>query len=218
VVVWQSTVEAAVYGDEVNEFFSEIIGARVRLVYMPEASRRTVNPRFDRGNDVVSFADGYPLMALGEATLAGLNQRIMDARGGAGDGTPLADAAAGAPLSPAFQPLPMNRFRPNLVISGSEPFAEDDWLRVRVGKVEFRSAKPCERCVITTVDQAKGEFDGKDPLKMLATYRQAKEVMPERLEALGVSPNGVLFGQNLIAETAGGVVRVGDDVEILETK
>jgi len=193
VVVWNSTVEALVLPSYVDEFFSDVLRAKVRLVFMPDGSRRAVNPRFDRGNDVVSFADGYPLMALGESSHAELNSRLDD-------------------------PLPMNRFRPNLVVSGAEPFAEDNWVRVRVGEVEFRSTKPCERCVITTVNQARGEFDGKDPLRTLATYRLAKEVMPDRLDALGVSPNGVLFGQNLIADKHGGTIRVGDEVEVLESR
>ena len=93
VQVWQSEVEAAVYGDEVNEFFSDALGAKVRLVYMPDGARRHINPRFDRGEDVVSFADGYPLMLLSEASVEELNSRLE-------------------------KPLPMNRFRPNLVVSG----------------------------------------------------------------------------------------------------
>jgi uncharacterized protein YcbX len=204
VTVWNSEVKATVYESEVSEFFSDILGASVRLAHMTDEDRRAVNPRFDRGHDIVSFADGYPLMALGEATLQDLNQRIIaDAGGRADDGV--------------RAPLPMDRFRPNFVISGSEAHAEDNWLRVRIGGVAFRSTKPCERCVITTVDQARGEFDGKDPLKTLATYRLAKDVMPDRIEALGVSPNGVLFGQNLIAETAGAMIKVGDEVEVIET-
>ena len=193
VVVWNSTVEALVLPSYVDEFFSDVLRAKVRLVFMPDGSRRAVNPRFDRGNDVVSFADGYPLMALSESSLRELNSRLEDQ-------------------------LSMNRFRPNLVVSGTEPFAEDNWVRVRVGEVEFRSTKPCERCVITTVNQARGEFDRKDPLRTLATYRLAKEVMPDRLDALGVSPNGVLFGQNLIADKHGGTIRVGDEVEVLESR
>ena len=192
VTVWQSEVEAAVYGDKVNEFFSEALGARVRLVYMPDESRRSINPRFDRGKDIVSFADGYPLMLLSEASVGELNSRLE-------------------------QPLPMNRFRPNLVVSGADAFAEDDWNAIRVGDTVFRSTKPCERCVITTTDQEKGEVDGKEPLKTLATYRLAKIVMPERIEALGVSANAVLFGQNLVSETPGATLRLGDKVEVIES-
>ena len=191
VTVWQSEVSAAVYGDEVNDFFSDVLGAKVRLVYMRDGEHRHINPRFDRGDDIVSFADGYPLMLLSEASVEELNSRLE-------------------------KPLPMNRFRPNLVVSGAEAFAEDDWKVIRVGEAVFRSTKPCERCVITTTDQARGEVDGKEPLKTLATYRQAKMVMPDRLEAFGVPGNAVLFGQNLVNETAGVTIRVGDAVEVLE--
>ena len=190
-VVWQSEVDAAVYGDEVNEFFSDALGAKVRLVYMPDGEQRHINPRFDRGDDIVSFADGYPLMLLSEATLGELNSRIE-------------------------KPLPMNRFRPNLVVSGAEAFAEDDWKAIRIGEAVFRSTKPCERCVITTTDQARGEVDGKEPLKTLATYRQAKMVMPDRLEAFGVPGNAVLFGQNLVNESPGATLKVGDSGRGLE--
>jgi len=150
-----------------------------------------VNPRFDRGDEVVSFADGYPLMVLSEATLADLNSRLSE-------------------------PLPMNRFRPNLVVSGAGAFAEDEWKQIRIGDAVFRSTKPSERCVITTVDQAKGEFAGKEPLKTFAAYRMAKDVMPERHESLGIGPNAVLFGQNLIAENARQTIKVGDEVEIID--
>ena len=197
VTVWQSVCEGLVYNGEVSEWFSDAIGIKCQLVFMPDSSRRSVNPIFDRNDDVVSFADGYPLMLLGEASLAELNDRI-------------------AGRVEEFQPLPMNRFRPNLVVTGSEAFAEDDWQKIRVGEAVFRSTKPCERCVITTVDQSRGEFDGKEPLATLATFRMAKDVIPDRYERLGVSANGVLFGQNLIAETPGAVIKVGDEIEVPE--
>ncbi len=192
VTIWQSVCEGEVYGEDVNRWFSQVLGVDCQLVYMPDDSRRSVNQRFDQGHDIVSFADGYPLMVLGEASLADLNSRLETR-------------------------LPMNRFRPNLVVSGSEAFAEDNWTRIRIGDAVFRSTKPSERCVITTVDQAVGGFDGKEPLKTLASYRMAKTVFPERYESFGCGENAVLFGQNLIAENTGGVVRVGDGIEILET-
>ena len=190
VTVWQSVCAGEIYSDGVNDWFSQVLDTKCQLVYMADDTRRRLNPRFDRGDDIVSFADGYPLMVIGEASLADLNSRL---------GTP----------------LPMNRFRPNVVVSGSEAFAEDNWKRLRVGDAIFRSTKPCERCVITTVDQSTGEFDGKDPLKTFANYRMAKDVMPERYESLGVGPNAVLFGQNLVAETPGAVIKVGDQIEII---
>ena len=112
----------------------------------------------------------------------------------------------------------MNRFRPNLVVQGSEPFEEDRWAKVRVGEAVFRVAKPSGRCVITTVDQARGEFDGTEPLKTLATFRMAKDVFPTAFESYEQKPNAVLFGENLIPENQGATIHVGDAVEVLETR
>ncbi len=190
VTIWQSVCDGLVYNGEVSEWFSDALGTKCQLVYMPDDSRRNVNPLFNKNDDLVSFADGYPLLMIGEASLANLNSRLEE-------------------------PLLMNRFRPNLVVSDSDAFAEDDWREIRVGEAVFRSTKPCERCVITTVDQAKGEFAGKEPLKTLASYRMAKDVMPNRYESLGVGSNAVLFGQNLIAESSGATIRVGDEVEVI---
>jgi uncharacterized protein YcbX len=197
--VWQSVCEGLVYNGEISEWFSDAIGTKCQLVYMPDDTRRNVNPLFNRNDDIVSFADGYPLMLLGEASLENLNERISEKHAG---------------RLPVFQ-LPMNRFRPNLVVSDSKAFAEDDWQKIRIGEAIFRSTKPCERCVITTVDQSRGEFDGKEPLATLATFRIAKHVMPDRYERLDVSANAVLFGQNLIPETPGAVIKVGDEVDVI---
>jgi uncharacterized protein len=204
VTIWRSVCEGLVYDGAVSEWFSEALGTDCRLVYMPDSSRRSINSRFDRGEDIVSFADGYPLMLLGDASLAELNRRLAENVG--------REDAGGAP---AVQALPMKRFRPNLVVTGSDAFAEDDWNEIRVGEAVFRSTKPCERCVITTIDPTKGEFDGKEPLKTLATFRRARDVMADRCEQLGVDPAAVLFGQNLVAETAGAAIRVGDTVEVI---
>jgi hypothetical protein len=189
VIIWANICPGEIYEDDVNGWFGEVLETECQLVYMPDDSRRNVNPRFNQNDNVVSFADGYPLMMLGESSLADLNSRLD-------------------------QPLAMNRFRPNLVVSGSDAFAEDDWQRIKIGDAEFRSTKPCERCVITTIEQSRGEFDGKEPLKTLAAYRSARDVMPDRYELLGVGATAVLFGQNLIPETIGGTVRVGERVEL----
>ena len=180
VKIWSNSVKGEFYPREINEWFSESLRANCRLVLMPETTERKVNPFYAvrKFRDTVSFADGYPFMLIGEGSLADLNSRLDS-------------------------PVPMNRFRPNFVVAGSEAFAEDDWKRIRIGSTEFHVVKPSERCVITTVDQEKGE-KGKEPLKTLAAYRNR---------------NGkVLFGENLIAETAGGTVRLGDAVEVLERK
>jgi uncharacterized protein YcbX len=210
VTIWQSVCDGEIYGDVVNEWFSDVLGTDCQLVYMPDDSRRSVNPRFDQGSDIVSFADGYPLMAIGEASLADLNSRLA----ANAELPPRPSATPPRQGGELFVPLPMNRFRPNLVVSGSEAYAEDDWATVRIGDAVFRSTKPCERCVITTVDQAKGDFAGKEPLKTFASYRMAKDVMPERFESLGVGPTAVLFGQNLVPEIADVAVKVGDLVGV----
>ncbi|MEP7076903.1 MAG: MOSC domain-containing protein [Acidobacteriota bacterium] len=190
VTIWQNVCEGDVYEKEVNDWFSEVLETDCQLVYMPDATERHVNERFDTGNDIVSFADGYPLMLLGENSLAELNSRLPEQ-------------------------LPMNRFRPNLVVTGSEAFAEGTWKRIRIGDVTFRVVKPCVRCVMTTVDQATGEFDGKEPLKTLASYRMARDVLPSAYEAMGLSANGILFGENLIPDSTGSIA-LDDPVVVIQ--
>jgi len=178
VKVWSSSVKAAFYPEEIDRWFSEALGVKCRLVLMPETTKRKVNPFYAvrKFQDTVSFADGYPFLLIGQSSLDDLNSRLEE-------------------------PVPMNRFRPNFVVAGSEAFAEDTWKRIRIGSAEFHLVKPCARCVMTTVDQASGEKNGPEPLKTLASYRNRR--------------GKVLFGQNLIVEKAGGVIRAGDEVEVL---
>lgn len=196
VTVWGAVCDALLYSSEVNEWLSDYLETDCQLVYMPDDSFRDVSEKFNHGGEIVSFADGFPVLVIGEASLADLNEKL-------------------AGKMPAVQSVPMNRFRPNIVVSGSEAFAEDRWDRLRVGEAVFRGTKPCARCVMTTVDQARGEFDGKDPLKTLSTYRMAKDVIPDVYESLGMNPTAVLFGQNLVGESIGATVRVGDAVEVI---
>ena len=181
VEIWQSVVPACVYDGPTNEWFSNVLDFDCRLVLMPESTNRKVNPLFaiKQNEDVVSFADGYPFLLIGEGSLDDLNSRLDE-------------------------PVPMNRFRPNLVAAGAGAFAEDEWKKIRIGETIFHLVKPCVRCVVTTVDQARGEKAGKEPLKTLSTYRNRD--------------GNVMFGQNLIAENPGGVVRVGDEIEVLTEK
>lgn len=204
VIVWQSTVDGEVYDGRVNEWFSEVLKRECRLVLMPETTERHVNEQFDSGEDIVSFADGYPLLLIGEGSLEELNRRIV------GNGEPLAGKV------PAFHPIPMNRFRPSIVVRGSDPFAEDNWSKIRVGEAVFRVVKPCGRCVMTTIDQDRGEVVGKEPLRTLATFRKASDVRPEGYEQYGHGPTSVLFGENLIPDNPGVTVNIGDEVEVLE--
>lgn len=174
--VWGDAVESLRVGERADRWFGEFLGARCRLVYLPDDSVRPVDPDYGQPGDRVGLADGFPFLLISEASLDDLNERLE-------------------------QPLPMNRFRPNLVVRGCEPFAEDGWRRVRVGEIEFRVVKPCARCVIATVDQATAAT-GKEPLRTLATYRKVG--------------SNVLFGQNLIHDSTGGSLRVGDAVEVLD--
>lgn len=159
------------------------LGTSVRLVHMDDpATRRPVDPDYALPGETVSFADGFPLLVTTTASLDALN--LLVAQG---------DYAHEGPL-------PMNRFRPNLVVAGTRAWAEDDWSRIAVGEVVFRVAKVCGRCVVTTTDQGTAER-GREPLRTLARHRR----FGSRL----------VFGQNLVPQSPG-TVRVGDPVRILE--
>ncbi len=179
VTVWRSTVLAAAAGQEADAWFSAFLREPARLVWLDDPTRRAVDPDYGADGDVVSFADGYPLLLTSTGSLDQLGQWL---------------AAAGE------EQVPMNRFRPNVVVSGFEPWAEDRWRRIRIGPVAFRAAKPCCRCVVTTTDQVTGQR-GTQPLRMLAARRRFGQ--------------NLLFGQNLIPE-ATGLIRVGDPVEVTE--
>lgn len=174
VVVWNDGVEAISVGDEPAEWFSEFLGISCKLVTMTERSIRPVNAMYSVNNDVVSFADAFPLLLISDGSLADLNSRLE-------------------------VPIPMKRFRPNLVVNGCEPFAEDNWKKIMIGDVLLHVVKPCARCVITTVNPETGE-KGQEPLRTLASYR-----------AIG---NNVMFGQNLIHGNSG-TLQVGDTLNIL---
>lgn len=173
VTVWDDTLEAVPVGPEADEWFSAVLGTPSRLMYLPNNSVRRVDEKYVPEPLNVSFADGYPLLIIGQASLDGLNARLTET-------------------------LPMNRFRPNLVFTGGAPHEEDTWRDFRVGTILFRGVKPCGRCIITTIDQQTTE-KGAEPLKTLATYRR--------------NEHKILFGQNLIALSAG-KIRVGDRIEV----
>ena len=127
--VWKDSFTAYTTTDEADDWFSEVLGQRVELLYCGEQSNRV---REKLGHNV-SFADGYPLLVISEASLEELNRRSPEKHS-------------------------MDQFRTNLVVSDTEPFGEDGWKRIRIGEVEFEAVKPCERCVLTTVDVEKGAF------------------------------------------------------------
>jgi uncharacterized protein len=135
-------------------------------------------------SDRVSFADGFPMLVTNMASLAALGDWLCEA----GD-----------------EPVPMTRFRPNIVVSGARPWAEDEWVgrRLRIGEITFRAAQPCDRCLVTTIDQETA-VKGRQPLRALGEHRRFDD--------------GLLFGMNLIPDIRAGetgIIRVGDEVSVL---
>lgn len=153
VSVWKSEgLLAEDCGDATAAWLSEFLGLRCRLVRAGERFLRPIlKPGKARPGDVIAFADAYPFMAVSEASLADLNDRLAEAGEDA---------------------VPMDRFRPSFTIADAPTaFAEDTWTRIRVGDVVLRAGGPCARCIVTTTDQLTGER-GKEPLRALARYRR----------------------------------------------
>ena len=175
--IWKSKgVSTIDQGDESAQWLSGWLGASVRLVHVDEKFKRKLNPDYAVSNeDHTGFADGYPILIISEESLRDLNSKLGSA-------------------------LPMNRFRPNMVVKGCEPFAEDGWKRIRVGGIEMALVNPCPRCVVTTIDKETLEKN-KEPLKTLSKYR--------------MQAGGAMFGMNVIP-LGEGEVRVGMSVEVLE--
>lgn len=176
VTVWAGDTRGLAVSAEADRWLTTLLGVACRLVHMPDNVVRPVDPEYAFAGERTSFTDGFPFLLLTEASLADLNGRMA-------------------------MPLPMNRFRPNLVVAGAAPFAEDGWRRIRIGPVTFQVAKPCPRCVLTTVDQTTGTPCGPEPLRTLATFRRNAD-------------GQVDFGQNLLHAGTGRLV-VGMPVELL---
>lgn len=196
--VWRSRIVAADAGDEAAAWLGAALGRTVRLVHLDDPMRRATNPAYSEETDRVSLADGYPILLTTTASLAALNDAVLE--------------GAGPDGAPESWPLPMTRFRPNVVVDhGAEgaPWVEDDWRRVRLGTHTFRVVKGCERCVMTTLqpDHERGVVDrGPEPIRTMARIRRFD--------------GGTWFGVNLIPDPlpAGAppvALAVGDDVEVL---
>lgn len=149
VSIWDSkNVPAVVVSEQADQWFTRVLEQPCRLVFMPETTHRAVDPAYALANDAVSFADGYPYLLIGQASLDVLNQQLAE-------------------------PVSMRRFRPNLVVQGSAPYEEDTWAEFTVGNLHFYGVKPCARCILTTIDPDTGQA-GKEPLKTLTAYRRWK--------------------------------------------
>lgn len=173
VQVWDDEVAAHYVSREADEWFSDALGQSCQLVRIEENAMRYSLK--GKGGKYVSFADGQPFLVIGEASLTDLNRRLSE-------------------------PVPMSRFRPNLVFDGALPYAEDGWQKFSIGSVQFEMVKPCGRCTVTTIDQETGSKTGDEPLRTLGTYRQ--------------DGKNVNFGMRarLAEGQAGAEVRMGDAV------
>lgn len=171
--VWDDTVEVCEVSPESSLWFTEKLGIECKLVFFPEENPRSVDSAYQQNGEHVSLADAYPILIIGQKSLGDLNSKLA-------------------------APLPMNRFRPNLVFTGGTAFTEDTWKNFRVGETRFSAVKPCARCILTTIDQETAQR-GQEPLKTLATYR--------------TKSNKVLFGQNVLI-LSGTEIKVGDPILI----
>lgn len=173
--VWEDTCNAYDYGEEAAIWFSRFLNTPARLVYFPDDEFRQVDLSYARQGDKTAFSDGFPYLLISQASLDDLNSRLDT-------------------------PVEMKRFRPNLVVSGCDAYAEDEWKRIRIGTIEFRLVKSCSRCVIPSINPATAEKTA-DPIRTLARYRMKEK--------------NIYFGQNLIAEGTG-TIELGMPVQILE--
>ncbi|NHA03062.1 MOSC domain-containing protein [Mucilaginibacter sp. HC2] len=176
VAIWDDTCAGVFVDQELDNWFSAALGIKCRLIYMPEDTHRQVDRQYAPEGMITSFADAYPFLLIGQASLDDLNNRMTE-------------------------PLPMNRFRPNIVFTGGDAFDEDLMNHIQIAGIDFYGTKLCARCVLTTIDQQTA-VKAKEPLKTLAQYR--------------LRDKKILFGQNLIHENTG-ILTVGDTLNVLST-
>jgi len=173
--IWDDDCEAQFISKQADDWFSGQLNSSCRLVYMPDSTERKVDNKYAIQNDITNFSDGYPILIIGQASLDDLNSRLTE-------------------------PLPINRFRPNIVFTGETPYQEDGMEHFSINDLDFYGVKPSARCVVTTTNQETG-IAGKEPLKTLATYRSKN--------------NKVYFGQNLLMKGKG-KINVGDPIKIIK--
>jgi uncharacterized protein len=172
--IWHDEVDAVAVSGAADRWLSVFLQSECRLVYQPDDSLRIVNQNYAQADDITALSDGFPFLLVSENSLADLNRAMQ-------------------------LDLPVIRFRPNLVISGCDAYAEDTWRQISIGNIGFRLPKPCSRCAVPTIDPETGET-GKEPLTTLNRLRKWE--------------NKVYFGQNAL-HNAQGKLSVGDQVEIL---
>jgi uncharacterized protein len=171
--IWHDQVDTLTVSNQADAWFTQFLQTECRLVYQPDTAIRPVNPSFAKADDQTALSDGFPFLLLSENSLMALNQAM-------------------------HLNLPITRFRPNLVVSGCEAYAEDTWCEITIGSIGFRLPKPCARCSVPTIDQETG-LTGKEPLTTLNRLRKWQ--------------NKVYFGQNALHNGIG-ILSVGDTVQI----
>ena len=181
--IWDDLVDAIDCGDAAAAWFSLTLSAPCRLVrFKPDAARPTSEKWTGGAPSSARFADAYPLLLIGESALAQINERM---------------------LSAGREVLPMDRFRPNLVVTSTDPFEEDYTASLRAGEIVIKPVKPCARCPIPAIDQATG-IPGPDPLDILQSWR-----------GKAILEGAVCVGMNcIVAGGAGGILRVGQAFEV----
>lgn len=175
--VWDDTCAGQYVSAAADAWFSAILEYECRLVYMPDDSQREVDTKYAPQKRLTSFSDAFPFLLIGQSSLDDLNARL--------------DVE-----------IPINRFRPNIVFTGGQPYAEDTMAKFTIGNIQFNGSKLCARCNIPTIDQDTS-IAAKEPTRTLAKYRRSK--------------NNVYFGQNLV-HSGEGMINVGDAIEVLEIK
>lgn len=179
VTIWRSKAAAFDAGDEAAAWLTEHLGKPVRLVRFDKRHKRASESKWTGEIEALNqFSDAFPWLLISQSSLEELNRRLQ-------------------------QPLPMNRFRPNIVVDGLPPFGEDSVDEFIAGDVRLKVVKPCDRCVITTTDQITGERTGEEPLKALKEFRFDRNL------------RGVLFGQNMILTSGvGQELKVGQQLAV----
>lgn len=176
VQVWDDVVNAFYYPEEVNNWFSNELGFPCFLVKKDEDYIRQVDRKYAAENTSTGFSDGYPILVVSEASLDDLNKRLE-------------------------QSVPMNRFRPNIVLKGTTAFHEDVSIGLKMSEVELNLVKPCARCVVTTINQDTAQ-KSPEPLRTLSTYRAIE--------------NKILFGMNALVKTTG-KIQLNEQVHLLQS-
>lgn len=175
VKIWQDECQAYDAGEEAAKWLSMALSIECRLVYFPDDEFRQIDLSYANKGEGTAFSDGFPILLISNASLNDLNARLAN-------------------------PITMQHFRPNLVVSGCNPFEEDNWKKIRIGNIVFRIVKPCSRCIIPNIN-IETAIRESEPIKTLSLYRKRD--------------SKIFFGQNIIADSLGGI-DVGMSIEIIE--